>query len=88
MRVEVRLFAIARERAGASGLVVELSTGSSVADLRRAIAAAAPGLQAILPSCALAIDEELADDTTVISPGAVAAVIPPVSGGGGDAWSS
>jgi molybdenum cofactor cytidylyltransferase len=84
MKVTVRLFALAKERAGGSELTIELSPGSTVADLRTALADRLPTLAPLMSSTLIAVDEEYASDGTAISPGSRLAVIPPVSGGCGD----
>ena len=75
------LFARARELAGAGEVALALPAGATVADLRTALAAAHPELAGVLARSAVAVDEEFAEDGTMIGGGAVAAVIPPVSGG-------
>ncbi len=81
MRVTVRLFAVARERAGRSALTVDLTEPATVAALRRAIAEDCPALAPIVPSLMIAVAAEYADDETIIPRGAEVAAIPPVSGG-------
>jgi molybdopterin converting factor subunit 1 len=81
MIVTVRLFARARDLAGQDTLKLELSPGADVAELRRRLASAWPALTPLLPRCALAVNNEFAEDTTPLSPNAQIAVLPPVSGG-------
>jgi molybdopterin synthase sulfur carrier subunit len=83
VRVEVRLFAVARQRAGRDSLVVELPEGANVADLKRAIGATCPELAPILPSLLFAVENDYAADDRTIPTGAEVAAIPPVSGGQG-----
>lgn len=82
IEVTVRLFALAKEMAGRSELAVELESGSTVAELRTVLADRLPALASLVRSALIAVDEEYASDTTVISPGSRLALIPPVSGGG------
>lgn len=77
----VRLFAIARERAGRGEVVVRLPAGATVADLRSALAEQVPGLESIAPRVMIAVDSEYAGDDVELPPDASLAVIPPVSGG-------
>ena len=77
----VRLFAIARERAGRGEVTIRLPAKATVADLRAALAEQVPGLESIAPRVMIAVDSEYADDDFILSPGASLAVIPPVSGG-------
>ena len=81
MRVRVRLFARARDLAGADVLTVDLPEGASAGDLRRTLAALHPNLAGLLERSALAVDEEFATDTTPVTAGSEVAVLPPVSGG-------
>ena len=80
-RRTVLLFASLRERAGSPSIEVSLPEGSSVADLRRAITAAAPNLAEGLASSRIAIDQEFREDSDTVSGDGEIAVIPPVSGG-------
>ena len=77
----VRLFARARDLAGADAVTVELPAGATVAELRTALAAACPTLAPLLPRSAVAVNEEFAGDSVRIPPGAELALLPPVSGG-------
>jgi molybdopterin converting factor subunit 1 len=86
--VTVRLFALAKEKAGRSELAIELAHGATVADLRTALADRLPALAPLMPSVLIAVDEEYASDGTLISPGSRLAVIPPVSGGACDRTSA
>jgi molybdopterin converting factor subunit 1 len=83
MLVEVRLFALARERAGRSMLQLELPPAARVAGLRDALRQRFPAIAPLLPTALIAINEEYAGDDTPILPGSRIAVIPPVSGGAG-----
>ena len=82
MEVEVRLFAVLRERAGADRLVLELPDGSTVAD---ALAAAGrePGLVDVLDRMPVraALNREYVGEDAAIAAGDELALIPPVSGG-------
>lgn len=84
MRVTVRFFAAARERAGRSALELELRDGASVREALAALVAQAPGLEALLPKLRVAVAEEFAGPDDVIPPGAELALIPPVAGGSGE----
>jgi molybdopterin converting factor subunit 1 len=81
IRVRVRLFALAKERAGSSEIELELMGSARVADLRAALCERVPALRPVLASALIAVDEEYATDDAPIAPGIVVAVIPPVSGG-------
>jgi molybdopterin converting factor subunit 1 len=81
MQATLHLFAVARQRAGASVVTLELPEGATVSHLKSALAAAYPGLAPIVPSLMIAIDNDYATDDAPIPPGAELAAIPPVSGG-------
>jgi molybdopterin converting factor subunit 1 len=81
MMLRVKLFAVAKERAGRESVEVEIAEGATVRDLRAALAAQHPPLAEILPRVRLAVNNEYARDELVLPAGAEVAVIPPVSGG-------
>jgi molybdopterin converting factor small subunit len=82
VRVSVRLFALARQRAGRAEVVLDVPDPATVAALKSAMAAAYPELAPLIPQLMIAIDAEYAgDDASPIPPGAEVAAIPPVSGG-------
>jgi molybdopterin converting factor subunit 1 len=77
----VQLFAVAKQLAGRETIEISLADHATVADLRRALAAAVPELADSLPRMLFAVNQEYARDTTPIPPDAEVACIPPVSGG-------
>jgi molybdopterin converting factor subunit 1 len=81
--VKIRLlaFATAARALGAPAAERELPAGSTVAELRAALAAESAALAACLARCAVAVDGELAAPETRLAPGAEVALLPPVSGG-------
>jgi molybdopterin converting factor subunit 1 len=81
MILRVRLFARARDLAGADAVTVELPPGATAGDLRRRLAVAYPALAGLLQRSALAIDNEFADDAQPLTSAAEIALLPPVSGG-------
>ena len=83
MLVHVRLFARARDLAAADVLHIELPDGATVADLRCRLAADHPPLAALLERSALAVEDEFAADSLVLSTDTEVALLPPVSGGSG-----
>jgi molybdopterin converting factor subunit 1 len=83
VRVTVRLFAVARQRAGCAEVAIDIPEPATVASLKRALAAACPALAPLVPRLMIAIDSDYAaDDERPIPPGSEVAAIPPVSGGG------
>lgn len=81
MLVTVKLFARAKDLAGADAISVELLDGATVADLRLRLASACPALTGLLARSALAVNNEFANDTTALPANADLALLPPVSGG-------
>ena len=81
MKVSVRLFAVARQRAGRPEVTLELPDPVTVGALRRALAADFPELAPLVPNLMIAVAAEYATDEATIPPGAEVAAIPPVSGG-------
>ena len=57
MTTRVRLFARARDLAGAEALSVELPPGATVADLRRKLAGAVPALAGLLERSAVGSEQ-------------------------------
>jgi molybdopterin converting factor small subunit len=82
MIVRCRLFALARDLAGNEFLEVEIPAGSTLGDLRKALAHTCPPLQPIVGRLLLAIGHQYAADTTPLDGlAAEVACFPPVSGG-------
>jgi molybdopterin converting factor subunit 1 len=81
MKLNVRLFARARDAAGAERVTVDLPSGARVSDLRAALAEQMPNLRALVPCLLVAIGTEYANDRALLSPHAEVACFPPVSGG-------
>jgi molybdopterin converting factor subunit 1 len=81
MTLTVHLFAAARDLAGTDAVAVRLPAGSTVADLRAALAADVPVLAVLLARSALAVNHDFAEDDRVLAAADELAVIPPVSGG-------
>ena len=77
----VRLFARAKELAGTDKMVFELVAGATVQDLRDRLRHNSPALAPFLERCAIAINCEIAKDTTVLPDKVEVAILPPVSGG-------
>ena len=77
----VRLFARARDLAGAECIAVELPRGSTVAALHSLLATTYPAMATLLECSGIAVNHDLATAGQVIDDGDEIAVIPPVSGG-------
>ena len=81
MRLEVRLYAILRERAGSESVEIDLDEGATAADALAALQRL-PGLELLerLP-VRIAVNREYADPGQAIAASDELALIPPVSGG-------
>ena len=81
MQIEVRLFAVLRERAGRDRIVLtDVPDGATVADLKELVAAEHPELGP-LDSVAGVVGTSYARPDTVVVEGDEVALLPPVSGG-------
>jgi sulfur-carrier protein len=79
--MRVLLFARARELAGADTLEVALTAGATVRDLRQQLGLLCPRLAGLVDRCAIAVNNEYADDSAALPVNAEVALLPPVSGG-------
>ena len=85
MHVHVLFFAQARERAGCARVTLELPEGARVREALAEIEKRHPGLAALRPHMAVALDQRIAALDDAIQDGAELALLPPVSGGRGTA---
>lgn len=83
MVLQVRLFAVLRERAGRDSLEVELDEGATVADALRALAEASEALGEALEAMpvVMAVNRSYVGEGATLAAGDELALIPPVSGG-------
>jgi len=81
MKVIVRLYARAKDLVGADAVSVELPPGATVEALRHQLAGTFPRLASLLEHSALAVGDEFADGSLVLSHETEVALLPPVSGG-------
>jgi MoaE-MoaD fusion protein len=86
MVLQVRLFAVLRERAGRDSLEFEVAEGATVAEALRALAAASVPLGTALEAMpvVMAVNRSYVGEDETLSPGDELALIPPVSGGAAD----
>jgi molybdopterin synthase catalytic subunit len=84
MVLQVRLFAVLRERAGRDSLEIEVAEGATVAEALRALAEASEPLGAALEAMpvVMAVNRSYAGAEATLAEGDELALIPPVSGGG------
>ena len=81
MRIEIKLFAQARERVGSGQARLELPDGSRVSDALALLERTYPGLAELRPHLAVALDGTLARTGDALAEGCELALLPPVSGG-------
>ena len=81
MRVKVLLFGQLRDLAGKSEEEVSLADGAKAADIAARYAKLSPKLAELMPSVALAVNQEYAAREKVLRDGDEVALLPPVSGG-------
>jgi molybdopterin converting factor subunit 1 len=81
VRVQVLLFASAREAAGCASEVLDLPEGATVADARDALSRKHPSLVSGWRQARFAIGERFAAPSEPLETGDVLAIVPPVSGG-------
>jgi molybdopterin synthase catalytic subunit len=84
MVLQVRLFAVLRERAGRDILEIEVGEGTTVAEALRALAAESEPLGAALEAMpvVMAVNRSYVSEDATLQAGDELALIPPVSGGG------
>lgn len=82
MRVEVLLFATLKDAAGQNRLSVTLPDGATVGDVKRAVMALYPVIEAHIEAAIAAVNQEYAFASDAVHDGDEVAFFPPVSGGG------
>ena len=81
MKLEIKLFATLKDRAGQGTIGVSVSDSADVNDLLQMTAEAFPNLAAALPTALVAVNKAYASRDTKLEPGDEVALFPPVSGG-------
>ena len=81
MELNVRLFALYRERAGQNIIKVAVEDGATVADLTDEVRRQVPNLAPPEVKIVVAVNADYADAAVVLQPGDDICLIPPVSGG-------
>ena len=81
--ITILFFATLKDAAGAHRLVMDYSSGETVAALKERLAQKIPALEPALGNAVISVNQEFAEDDVVLLPNAEVAVFPPVSGGSG-----
>ncbi|NQW24696.1 MAG: MoaD/ThiS family protein [SAR202 cluster bacterium] len=81
MELNVRLFALYRERAGANTISVAVNDGATVADLTAEVRRQLPNLAPPEVNIVVAVNADYAAPDVILKPGDDVCLIPPVSGG-------
>jgi len=81
MRVRVLFFGGLKDLAGKSSDLLELPDGASVRDVLAHYLVEVPGIKELLPSLAVAVNQEYAGGETKLKSDDEVALLPPVSGG-------
>jgi molybdopterin converting factor subunit 1 len=81
MQITVKLFAILKERAGVSSIILDLPEGSTAAVAADKVIAMHPNVTDLLVKCAFAVNRSYGSRVAVLYEGDELALIPPVSGG-------
>ena len=82
--INVLFLGPARDLAGCETASIDLPDGATVLELRSVLVDRHPRLQVGMKSIRFAVNEEFANDATVLQAGDEVALIPPVSGGSND----
>lgn len=81
MKVQLKLFAMARQACGDEVIELDLHPPATVKDLREVLLHRLPDLRPLASHLRFAVNSEYAGDETVIGESDELACIPPVSGG-------
>ena len=85
MRVRVLFFGVLKDIVGKSADMIDLPDGSSVRDALALYESQIPRLRELLPSFAVAVNQQYAGPDTKLEPDDELAMLPPVSGGAPEA---
>jgi molybdopterin synthase catalytic subunit len=85
MRVQVVFFGILKDLVGGSEAQLQLPTGATAGDLWTVLQAQTPALARFQKSVAVAVNQQYSEAGTLLHEGDEVALLPPVSGGSGNA---
>ncbi|HKN16378.1 MAG TPA: molybdopterin converting factor subunit 1 [Candidatus Sulfotelmatobacter sp.] len=85
MRVRVLFFGMLKDLAGKSNDTLELREGATVGDVLTYCESRIPRLKDVMTSLAIAVNQQYAGAETALKSGDEVALLPPVSGGSGEA---
>ncbi len=83
MKLEIRLFATLKDRAGSARIQISLAEPATVQMMLDEVTAVYPALAPLLPACLISVNKAFAALAAPIQPGDEIALFPPVSGGSG-----
>ena len=81
MQINVRLFAVLRERAGVEQFALDLADGATVDAAVEQVSLRVPMIRDLLPRVAFAVNRAYVKSGAELADGDELALIPPVSGG-------
>ena len=80
MKINVKLFAVARQAVNQDSLEIELTDGATITDLKNELIKQFPQFESMREHLLVAVDAEYAKEDQVLMSGSEVALIPPVSG--------
>ncbi len=81
MKINVVMFAVARDIIGANSVEVEVANPATVGNLKQALIDQYPSLADVVKRSAFSVNHEYATDNSSLAEQVEVALIPPVSGG-------
>ncbi len=81
MKINVQLFARARDLAGTGRVELDVPASACVGDLKQSLVVRFPQMSLLVPNLLVAVGTEYADDCTILKPDVQVSCFPPVRGG-------